>query len=178
MSKKVLIISSSPRKYGNTDTLCNEFMRGALEKGHYAEIIMLRNKKINYCTGCGTCGSTHRCVQRDDMPALLEKMIAADVIVLASPVYFYSVSAQLKTMIDRVNARYNEIVGKEFYFILTASDDEEDNLNRAVEALRGFLCCVESPIECGVIKAAGVWGKGEVKNTPYMKKAYEMGRNI
>src|SRR5574344_1217734 len=115
MDKKVILISSSPRRYGNTDTLCNEFMRGAIEAGNYAEKIFLKDKKINYCTGCGVCNGTQKCVQRDDMTEIAEKMIKADVIVLASPVYFYTISAQLKTMIDRLNFCYTLISNKEFY---------------------------------------------------------------
>ncbi|HJD19638.1 MAG TPA: flavodoxin family protein, partial [Candidatus Avelusimicrobium excrementipullorum] len=81
MSKNVLIISASPRKGGNSDLLCDRFLAGAREAGHQAEKIFLRDKKINYCLGCGVCNTTHACVQKDDMAPLLDKMVAADVIV-------------------------------------------------------------------------------------------------
>lgn len=177
MSKKVLIISASPRKGGNSDTLCNEFLRGAKDSGNNAEKIFLRDKKINYCIGCGMCNDTHKCVQKDDMAEILDKMVKADVIVLATPVYFYTMDGQLKTLIDRTVPRYTEINGKEFYFIATAADTNKAMLEKTVEGLRGFTDCLESPVEKGVIYASGVWQASEVKNTEYMQQAYEMGRN-
>lgn len=120
--KKVLIISGSPRKNGNSDTLCNEFMKGAEESGNQVEKIRLAEKKLNFCTGCGTCNTTHKCVQKDDMEEMLNKMVEADVIVLATPAYFYGMSGQLKTFIDRTVPRYQEISNKDFYFIITSAD--------------------------------------------------------
>ena len=107
MSKKVLILSGSPRKGGNSDILCDEFLRGAQDAGHKAEKIRVAEKKVAPCSGCYYC-STHggACVHKDDMADILQKMIDADVIVLASPVYFYSISAQLKAVIDRTVARW------------------------------------------------------------------------
>ena len=82
MAKKVLILSSSPRRGGNSDTLCDEFMRGAMESGNEVEKIFLRDKIINYCTGCSTCSRYNKpCPQKDDTAEILEKMIRADVIV-------------------------------------------------------------------------------------------------
>lgn len=116
MSKKVLILSSSPRRGGNSDTLCDEFLRGAQEAGHEVEKIFLKDKTIHYCTGCGVCNEGKPCPQKDDAPEIVRKMVAADVIVLATPVYFYTMSAQMKTLIDRCCAGYLEIRDKEFYF--------------------------------------------------------------
>lgn len=114
MSKKVLILSSSPRRGGNSDTLCDEFLRGAQEAGHEVEKIFLKDKTIHYCTGCGVCNEGKPCPQKDDAPEIVRKMVAADVIVLATPVYFYTMSAQMKTLIDRCCAGYLEIRDKEF----------------------------------------------------------------
>ncbi|MGN0666617.1 MAG: flavodoxin family protein [Huintestinicola sp.] len=176
--KNILIISASPRKGGNSDTLCDEFLRGARDSGNNAEKIFLRDKKINYCTGCGVCNNTHKCVQKDDMAEILDKMVNADVIVLATPVYFYTMDAQLKTLIDRTVPRYTEISGKEFYFIVTAADTDKAMLEKTVDGLRGFTeDCLSDPIEKGVIYASGVWQSGEVNGTEYIRKAYEMGRN-
>lgn len=178
MNKNILIISASPRKGGNSDTLCDEFLRGAKDSGNNAEKIFLRDKKINYCTGCGVCNDTHKCVQKDDMAEILDKMVEADVIVLATPVYFYTMDAQLKTLIDRTVPRCTEISGKEFYFIVTAADANKSMLQKAVDGLRGFTeDCLSNPIEKGVIHASGVWQAGEVNSTEYMQQAYEMGRN-
>ena len=123
MAKKILLLSASPRKGGNSDLLCDQFIRGAGEAGNQVEKIFLRDRKINYCTGCGACRKNGgKCVQKDDMAEVLDKMIAADVIVMATPVYFYTMNAQMKTLIDRTCARYSEIRNKDFYFIVAAAD--------------------------------------------------------
>ena len=179
MSKKMLILSASPRKSGNSDMLCDEFMRGASEARHKVEKIFLRDYIINYCTGCGVCSSTHKCVQKDDMAEILDKMVNADVIVMATPVYFYTMNAQMKTLIDRTVPRYTEISNKEFYYILTAADTDENMLKRTVDGLRGFTeDCLSNPVEKGILYATGVWQAGEVKGRPAMKQAYEMGHNV
>lgn len=106
MSKKILIVSSSPRKGGNSDLLCDEFMKGARGAGHDVEKIRLAEKRIGYCRGCGVCHDAHACLQKDDMAELLDKLLEADVIVLATPVYFYTLCGQMKTFIDRTVPRY------------------------------------------------------------------------
>ena len=114
--KKTLILSSSPRRGGNSDTLCNEFLRGAREAGFPAEKIFLGDKAIRYCTGCSVCSLYGKpCPQKDDMSEILDKMLAADVIVMATPVYFYTMSAQMKTLIDRCCGLYTQMQNKEFY---------------------------------------------------------------
>ena len=177
MSKKVLIISASPRKGGNSDALCDQFLLGAKEAGHNVEKVFLRDHKINYCLGCGVCNNTHVCVQKDDMKGLLDKMVDADVIVLATPVYFYTMDAQLKTFIDRCVSRYTEISNKEIFFIVAAADTNKDNLAPAIEGLRGFTRdCLEGSKEKGIIYGTGAWQVGEIKTLPAYKKAYEMGK--
>ena len=178
MNKKVLIISSSPRKNGNSDLLCDEFLKGALEAGHKAKKISLCDKKIKCCKACDVCQKGKPCVIDDDMEKILQKMIGADVIVLATPVYFYTMSAQLKTLIDRTYAQYIEIIDKEFYFILTAADEEERNMQRAIESLRAFTFCLTGAKEKGIICATGIWKKGDVKDSKYMKMAFERGVGI
>ena len=117
MSKKVLILSGSPRKGGNSDVLCDAFMKGAQEAGNEVEKIFLRSKKIGYCNACYYCKKSGGvCAIKDDMAEILEKMHWADVIVMASPVYFYSIDAQMKTVIDRTVAQWTQIKNKEFYY--------------------------------------------------------------
>lgn len=177
--KKVLILSTSPRKNGNSDILCDRFAQGAEERGHKTEKVFVSSKNIGYCRGCGVCNSTHQCVQKDDMAEILEKMVAADVIVLATPVYFYSVDGQMKTVIDRTVPRYTEICNKDFYFIMTAADTEKANLERTMETFRGFTeDCLDGAREAGIIYGTGAWQIGEIKKTPAYDEAYEMGRNI
>lgn len=179
MSKKILVISASARKGGNSDTLCDEFIRGARETGSETEKISLCDNKIGYCTGCGVCNSTHQCVQQDDMAEILDRMVRADVIVLATPVYFYTMDAQMKTMIDRTVPRYTEISDKDFYYIVTAADTDQSMLERTIDGLRGFTeDCLPNPHERGIIYGTGAWRIGDIKNSPAMRQAYEMGKQI
>ena len=179
MNKKVLILSGSPRKGGNSDLLCDEFMRGAAEAGNETEKIRVAEKKIGYCTACYYCQTSGGvCAKKDDMAQLLQKIIDADVIVLASPVYFYSISAQLKTVIDRTVARWTEIKDKEFYYIVTCADEEKESQETTLACFRGFADCVEGAVEKGVIYGTGVYKPGTVKDSPAFTEAYEIGRSV
>lgn len=101
--KKVLIISTSPRKNGNSDPLAQAFAGGAKEAGHDVAFVAFREKNIQYCRGCLACQKTFRCVIKDDMAAILENMQKADVVCFATPVYYYACCGQLKTFLDRCN---------------------------------------------------------------------------
>lgn len=176
MSKNVLVISSSPRRGGNSDVLCDQFCAGAQAAGHQSEKVMLEDLKIKFCTGCGYCTTHHKCALKDDMAALLDKMVKADVIVLATPVYFYSMYAQLKVMIDRVCPRYTELSDKQFYLIATAADSGETVLDGTIAGYKGFLDCLTNPTDAGVLVGVGLWGKDDVQTaTAMQKKAYRMG---
>lgn len=179
MSKKVLILSGSPRKGGNSDILCDEFMRGAKESGNDVEKIRVSAKKIAPCLGCYYC-TNHggECAQKDDMAEVLQKMIDADVIVLASPVYFYSIDAQLKAVIDRTVARWLEVRDKEFYYIATMADEPKSSADTTLACFRGYAECVEGAVEKGVIIGNGVYEPGKVKGTPAEEQAYQMGKNV
>ena len=179
MTKKVLILSSSPRRGGNSDTLCDEFMRGAIESGNQVEKIFLRDKNIHPCTGCSVCSRYKKpCPQKDDAAEVIEKMLAADVIVMGTPVYFYAMSAQMKMMIDRCCGPYTEMKNKEFYFIIAAAENDKSMMERTIDGFRGFLDCLENPQEKGVIYGIGAWKVGEIKDTPYLQEAYEMGKLV
>lgn len=179
MSKKVLVLSGSPRKGGNSDILCDQFMLGAEEAGNQAEKIFLRDKEINYCVACDTCKRNGDiCNQDDDMAEVLDKMIAADVIVMATPVYFYTMNAQMKTLIERTYSRYMEIRNKDFYFILTAAVTRKQALERTIEGFRGFTSVLSGPNEKGIIYGTGAWNIGDIKDSNAMNEAYEMGRTV
>ena len=178
MSKRVLILSSSPRKHGNSNTLCDRFMEGAIEASHQVEKVVLAKKKINYCTGCYACKKNGRCAQKDDMAQILDSMAAADVIVLATPVYFYTMCAQMKTVIDRTVARYTKISGKDFYFIVTAAVTSKAALERTIEGFRGFTSCLPGAKEKGIVYGTGAWEIGDILTRPAMKQAYEMGKAL
>lgn len=178
MNKKVLVISGSPRKNGNSDQLCKAFIEGVKTAGHSFEKISVREKQIGYCLACYACRESHQCFQNDDMQEILKKIIAADVLVLASPVYFYSINAQMKALIDRTLARWLEIKNKEVYYIVTAAEDNAAVMERAVECFRGFADCFAGMQEKGVIYAHGVYEKGAVAQTDYLEKAKNMGERV
>jgi multimeric flavodoxin WrbA len=177
MSKKILIISGSPRKGGNSDVLCDQFAKGAKQNDNVVEKIYLRDKQIGFCNACYACEQSHECVQKDDMKVILEKMIEADVIVLSTPVYFYSMDGQIKTMIDRTLPRYTEIKSKDFYFIATAAEDKSE-MKRTMEGLCGFTDCLPGSRVQGTIYGAGAWKKGEILGNPAMQEAYQFGLNV
>lgn len=177
--KNVLILSGSPRKGGNSDLLCDEFMRGALERGHKVEKIRIADKKIGYCRACYYCRDHGgECAIKDDMAEVLQKMIDADVIVLASPVYFYSIDAQLKAVIDRTVARWLEVKNKEFYYIVTCADEQKASAETTLDCFRGYADCVNGSKECGAIYGTGVYEKGKIIGTKAFSDAYEMGKNV
>ncbi len=176
--KKVLILSGSPRKGGNSDMLCDEFMRGAIESGNDVIKINVAEKKVAPCTGCYACKESGKCAINDDMAGILQSVIDADVIVLSSPVYFYSICAQLKAVIDRTVARWLEVKDKEFYYIATAGDEEKRATDTTVACFRGYAECVEGAKEMGVICGHGLYEKGAIANSPAMAEAYKMGRRV
>lgn len=177
MTKRILIIAGSPRKGGNSDALCDQFMLGAKEAGNEVEKLYLSDKNMHYCIGCNACQTTHTCFQKDDMAEILEKMKHADVIVLATPVYFYSMSAQMKTMIDRSVPIYLQLRNKEFYFIATAAEKNEE-IERTIDSLRGFTDCLPNAQVKGILYGGNAWNIGDVLALPVMKQAYQMGRSV
>ena len=178
--KKVLILSGSPRKGGNSDILCDEFMKGALSVGANVEKIRVTEKKIAPCTGCYYCKTSGgRCALNDDMGDILQKIIDCDVLVLSSPVYFYSMCAQLKAVIDRCVARWTEIANKDLYYIMTAAEEDEDTMDGTIACMHGFAMCIDGYDEKGILYGKGVAEKGEVVNRPeLMQIAYEMGMSV
>lgn len=175
MNKRILILSGSPRKNGNSDILCEQFAKGAKEAGNSVEKVYVQDLKIGGCWACYGCRKTMECVQKDDMTELLDKMVAADVIVLATPVYFYSMDGQMKTMIDRTLPRYMEIADKDFYFIATAAAGKRA-MERTMDSLRGFTDCLPGAKVKGLVYGEGVYQKGEVMETRAIKEAFEFGK--
>lgn len=177
--KKVLVLAGSPRKGGNCDLLCDAFVKGAEESGNVVEKIFVRNHRVAPCNACDYCLSHDGvCVQKDGMTEILEKMNTADVIVLSSPVYFYSIDAQMKAVIDRTYAQWTKLNDKEFYYIMTSAEDSETVMDCTLECFRGFAVCLEGAKEMGVLFAKGIHDAGEVKHTDYLQQAYEMGKSV
>lgn len=179
MSKKILVLSGSPRKGGNSDLLCDEFIRGAKESGNEVEKIRVSEKVIVPCSACYYCRDNGgKCVHKDNMAEILQKIIDADVFMLASPVYFYSIDAQLKALIDRTVARWLEVKNKEFYYIVTMADEEPSSADTTLACFRGYADCVEGAVERGVIIGTGIYEAGAVKRTPAYKEAYQIGLTV
>lgn len=177
--KKVLILEGSARANGNSCILSGEFARGAMEAGHSVETVMAARKKLSGCLGCNACyrnGGT--CVQKDDMEEIRGKMLEADVIVLASPIYFYSMTAQMKTLIDRTYAFFNQLAGKTFYFVVTCAATDASFAETMLASLRGFTCCVPEAKEGGIVLGTGAMESGEIRTSAAMQQAYEMGKNV
>ncbi len=177
MSKSILVISSSPRVNGNSDALCDSFSKGAIEAGHNVTRLNLRNFNIEFCSACYACKHTGRCVKNDQGNIVMVEMISADVIVLATPVYFYSMSGQLKTLIDRSFSIANKLSGKEFVFIATAADDKS-GMMRCIDAMRGFTDCIQGAKIRNIIYGEKAWKVGEIQGTPALDEAYKAGKNI
>lgn len=175
---KVLAISSSPRLHGNSDLLCDQFLKGAAEAGHSVEKIRLAEQSIAPCAACYACQSGGVCVKKDGMADILEKVIDADVIVLATPVYFYSMDAQMKIFIDRCFARFQEIKSKDFCFIITAAAPQHEAADETLAGLRGFLRCLPEAREREIIYGTGAWDKGDILRHPAYERAFELGKSL
>ena len=174
--KKVLIISASPRKNGNSDLLAQQFAKGATEAKQEVTMVRLAEKKINYCLGCYACTKLGKCCQNDDMNALAKQCEEADVLVFATPVYFYSMTGQLKVFFDRLVQNYTKIRA-DIYIMITAWDPDTQHLENTIEAIRGMTRdCMEGCPEKGVIIAGDVTELGAIKKHPAFKKAYELGK--
>lgn len=180
MGKNIVVLSGSPRANGNSDMLCDEFIKGAKDASGTNKIRKFRvaDMNISPCMGCDACRENGNCVFGDDMSIILDAMTQADVILLASPVYFYSICAQLKIVLDRVYAKYEGLTEKDFYFIATAGEDAKYAVETTFACMRGFVdCCDDSGI-MDELAAVGLIEAGEVKDTEYMQMAYDMGRGI
>lgn len=177
--KKVLIVSSSLRARSNSEALADAFARGAAEAGNEVERITLREKEIRFCRGCLACQQTGRCVIGDDAPAIVEKMHDADAIAFATPIYYYEMSGQLKTLLDRANPLYSsDYRFRDIYLLTAAAEDGEWVPGRAVAGLEGWIDCFEKARLAGTVFAGGVTGPGETEGHPALQRAYELGKTI
>lgn len=177
--KKVLILSSSLRAGSNSEALADAFARGAADAGNEVEKITLRGKEIAFCKGCLACQKTQRCVIADDAPAIVAKMHDADAIVFATPIYYYEMSGQLKTLLDRANPLYaSDYRFRDIYMLTSAADDGADVPERAVAGLGGWIECFERARLAGTVFAGGVTDPNEIEGHPALRTAYEMGGMI
>ena len=179
MSKNVLVISTSPRKNSNSESLAAAFAKGALEAGNTVEQISLRGKDIKFCIGCLTCVKTLRCVISDDTEEIRQKMLKADVIAFATPIYYYEMSGQMKTLLDRSNPLYkSDYAFRDIYLLSAAADDGPEVPERAITGLGGWIECFEKARFAGSVFMGGVDAPGEKPEHPSLEEAYRMGLSV
>ena len=177
--KNVLIISSSLRRGSNSEALAEEFARGAADAGNNVELISLREKDIRFCRGCLACQKTQKCVIADDSQTIVAKMRDADVIAFATPIYYYEMSGQLKTLLDRANPLYpSDYRFRDIYMLTSAAEDEQSTPERAVTGLTGWIDCFEKSHLAGTVFAGGVNAPEEIKGHPALAEAYALGNKI
>lgn len=179
MGKNVLVISTSPRARSNSNGLADAFIEGARKAGHNVEKVSLRGKKISFCQGCMACMKLQKCVIADDAVDIAAKMGQADVLVFATPIYYYEMSGQMKTMLDRANPLYtSDYRFRDVYMLTTAAEDAPNVPDRAVSGLQGWIDCFEKARLAGSVFAGGLNGPGEVAGHPALDTAREMGGRI
>lgn len=179
MGKTILIVSSTPRKNGNSEMLAEAFANGAREAGHNVQTVHLREKQISFCRGCLACLKLGRCVIQDDAVEIAAKMHDADVLVFATPVYYYSVCGQLKTMLDRANPLFgSDYAFTEAYLLATAAEDGRSTFDGAKTAVQGWVDCFSRCTLARTVFAGGVSGVGEIAGHPALEQARRMGMGI
>ena len=177
--KKVLVISTSLRNHSNSHAMAEAFARGAMESGNEVELISLQDKDIRFCRGCLACQKTGKCVINDDAPAIVAKMHDADVIAFATPIYYYEMSGQMKTLLDRANPLYgSDYSFTDIYMLTCAAEDEPEVPGRAISGLGGWIDCFERASLKGNVFAGGVTDPNEIQGHKALAEALEMGKAI
>lgn len=177
--KKVIVISTSLRTGSNSDMLADKFIEGALQSGHDVEKISLINKDIRFCRGCLACQKLGRCVINDDANEIMQKVLHAEVIVWATPIYYYEMSGQMKVLIDRMNALYAlDYQFRDVYMLSTAAETEPETPQRAVSGLGGWVACYPKSRLAGTLFCGGVDGPRTIEGHDKLQEAYELGMNI
>ena len=177
--KKVLIISTSNRVNSNSDILARKVLEGVVTSGKEAEYVALKDKNIAFCKGCMACQKLKKCIINDDANEITDKICNADIIVWATPIYYYEMSGQMKTMIDRANSLY--VRGPKFksvYLLAVAADDDKNTPLRAYNGLQGWVDCFEGVELKGYFFVGGVGDPKEIENNPHLQEAYEFGKSI
>lgn len=173
----ILVISGSPRKGGNTEIMAETFAKGAIESGHDVTIKTLSTLKVEPCTACGYCFTSGGvCAQKDDMVEILEALDKADMLVFASPVYWFDISAQLKSAIDRMYAR-GKVGFHHKYVALLLNSGAPGVYDAAIaqyKATNTYLKWEDN----GIITISGMDTKGAMKNSDKLKEVFEFGKSL
>lgn len=174
--KKVIVISTSLRTGSNSDMLADQFMEGAIQAGHEVEKISLIGKDIQFCRGCLACQKLGKCVIKDDVDDIMQKVLYADVIAWATPIYYFEMSGQMKVLIDRMNAMYAlEYQFRDVYLLTTAAEEEPEVPRRAEAGLTGWTDCFPKSRLAGTLFCGGVTTPRSIDGHPQLKGAYQMG---
>lgn len=177
--KKVIVISTSLRVGSNSDILADKFTEGALHAGHDVEKISLAGKNISFCRGCLACQKLGRCVIDDDANDIMQKVLNADVVVWATPIYYYEMSGQMKVMIDRMNAMYPlDYKFRDVYLLTTAAENEPEVPKRAESGLTGWTDCYPKCRLAGTLFCGGVDAPHAIEGNEKLQTAYEMGLHV
>lgn len=177
--KKVIVISTSLRVGSNSDMLADKFTEGALHAGHDVEKISLAGKNISFCRGCLACQKLGRCVIDDDANDIMQKVLNADVVVWATPIYYYEMSGQMKVMIDRMNAMYPlDYKFRDVYLLTTAAENEPEVPKRAESGLTGWTDCYPKCRLAGTLFCGGVDAPHAIEGNEKLQTAYEMGLHV
>ena len=175
----ILILSGSPRKGGNTELLVEAFVKGAAER-HQVEVVSVRNYKVSPCMGCDACFNSkdNSCAQKDDMHLIYEKMAKADMLVIASPVYFYSISAQLKAIIDRLHNPIRDSFNIQKMALLLVGAASLPELFDAILAEYNLCLNYFHMEDAGKVLVRGAANKGDIQNTNALNEAYQLGKSV
>ena len=177
--KRVIVISTSLRHGSNSDMLADKFAAGAMSAGNDVEKISLVGKEIQFCKGCMGCQRLGRCVINDDVNGIMAKVLEADVVVWATPIYYYEMSGQMKTLIDRMNAMYPlDYKFRDVYLLTTAAEDEDYVPKRAEAGLTGWIDCYEKSRLAGTLFCGGVNDAHEIEGNSKLQEAFEMGKMV
>ena len=177
--KRVIVISTSLRRGSNSDMMADQFVAGAKAAGHEVEKISLVGKEIQFCKGCFGCQKLGRCVIDDDVNNIMAKVLQADVICWATPIYYYEMSGQMKTLIDRMNAMYEQDYQfRDVYLLTTAAEDETETPKRAEIGLTGWIDCYPKSHLAAHLFCGGVNDAREIEGNPKLQDAFELGEKI
>ncbi len=177
---KVLVITTSLRAKSNSDILADRLIAGAKDAGHEVEQIGLKGKEIGFCKGCLACQKTQRCVLKDGASEIAEKVKNADTLVFVTPIYYYEMCGQMKTLLDRMNPLFpSDYRFRRIYMLSTAAEDEETTPEKAVSGLQGWVDCFEKAEFAGSLFCGGIDTPGEAAaRTKELDEAYSFGKEI
>ena len=179
MNKKVVVISTSLRGNSNSEKLAEYFARGAEDAGNTVAFISLKNKKIGFCIGCLVCQSKGECIIKDDAIEIEKSVLNADVVVFSTPIYYYEMSGQMKTLLDRMNSLYpKNYKFRDVYMLSVAAEDEKSTPKRAESGLQGWIDCFADVHLKGTIICGGVNAPSDIDGNNKLNDAYQMGKNI